>query len=384
MKNILLSLIAFSFLMSDIQFSGDARFRPRYDIIENGDGSSTSDLYYLYRARLNMKANIGEGWFFNSKLGTLGVAGMTKIGASDTEPGNINSYRSTVSFMELYFGSMKDDWGFWAGAFPLKYNPSLDLHFYSDKLVDIPFVLLNNGSTLGFAGYKALMGHKLNWFLSVGNNVVENEEIIAETEVINVPGFCSNPFFGNFDDCTEQGHEWTEETSFEQMIDAKTIDDCDDFTLGMDMFLNFGSISVTPRILTSFGGTDDDIYPMTLGADILLPEVAGFSSGFSYYTSTMGEEADTLHYKADHMRLSLSRPIKEGKLKFFYDMASKDDDKVSYMWLSYTHTCFKGEMGEVTLSPTFRLQTGKGAGTEDFDPDYSRAKFEVTAQIKFN
>ena len=347
MKNILLSLIAFSFLMSDIQFSGDARFRPRYDIKENGDGSSTSDLYYLYRARLNMKANIGEGWFFNSKLGTLGVAGMTKIGTSDTEPGNINSYRPTVSFMELYFGSMKDDWGFWAGAFPLKYNPSLDLHFYSDKLVDIPFVLLNNGSTLGFAGYKALMGHKLNWFLSVDNNVVEQEE----------PA----------DDSNEEA-----------------IDDCDDFTLGMDLFLNFGSISVTPRLLTSFGGTDDDIYPMTLGADILFPEVAGFNSGFSYYTSTKGEEGDGGYYKADHMRLSLSRPIKEGKLKFFYDMASKGDDKVSYMWLSYTHTCFKGEMGEVTLSPTFRLQTGKGAGTEIFDEDYSRAKFEVTAQIKFN
>lgn len=347
MKNILLSLIAFSFLMSDIQFSGDARFRPRYDIKENGDGSSTSDLYYLYRARLNMKANIGEGWFFNSKLGTLGVAGMTKIGTSDTEPGNINSYRPTVSFMELYFGSMKDDWGFWAGAFPLKYNPSLDLHFYSDKLVDIPFVLLNNGSTLGFAGYKALMGHKLNWFLSVDNNVVEQEE----------PA----------DDSNEEA-----------------IDDCDDFTLGMDMFLNFGSISVTPRLLTSFGGTDDDIYPMTLGTDILFPEVAGFSSGFSYYTSTKGAEGDDGYYKADHMRLSLSRPIKEGKLKFFYDMASKDDDKVSYMWLSYTHTCFKGDMGEVTLSPTFRLQTGKSAGTESFDEDYSRAKFEVTAQIKFN
>lgn len=347
MKNILLSLIAFSFLMSDIQFSGDARFRPRYDIKESGDGSSTSDLYYLYRARLNMKANIGEGWFFNSKLGTLGVGGLTKIGTSDTEPGNINSYRPTVSFMELYFGSMKDDWGFWAGAFPLKYNPSLDLHFYSDKLVDIPFVLLNNGSTLGFAGYKALMGHKLNWFLSVDNNVVEQEE----------PADDSN---------------------------QEAIEDCDDFTLGMDMFLNFGSISVTPRLLTSFGGTDDDIYPMTLGTDILFPEVAGFSSGFSYYTSTKGEEGDDGYYKADHMRLSLSRPIKEGQLKFFYDMASKDDDEVSYMWLSYTHTCFKGDMGEVTLSPTFRLQTGKGAGTEDFDTDYSRAKFEVTAQIKFN
>ena len=123
----------------------------------------------------------------------------------------------------------------------------------------------------------------------------------------------------------------------------------------MDAFLTFGSVSVTPRLLTSFGGTDDDIYPMTLGADILLPELAGFSSGFSYYTSTQGEEEDAEYYKADHMRLSLSRPIKEGKLKFFYDMASKDDDKVSYIWLSYTHTCFKGEMGEVTISPTFTL-----------------------------
>ena len=349
MKNIILSLIAFSFLMSDIQFSGDARFRPRYDIKENGDGSSTSDLYYMYRARLNMKADIGDGWFFNTQLGTANTAGMTTMGVDEDitawGPGNQNSNRPPVNFMQLYFGNMKDDWGFWAGAFPLKYNPSLDLHFYSDKLVDIPFVLFNNSSTTGFAGYKSMYGYKLNWFLSVDNNVTEREE---------------------FSD------------------DFEPIDDCDDFTLGMDANLTFGSVSVTPRLLTSFGGTDDDIYPMTLGADILLPEMAGFNSGFSYYTSTQGEEEDVEYYKADHMRLSLSRPIKEGKLKFFYDMASKDDDKVSYIWLSYTHTCFKGEMGEVTLSPTFRLQTGKGAGSDSFDEDYSRSKFEVTAQIKFN
>ena len=54
MKKILLSIIALSFLMSEIQFNGDARFRPRYDIKENEDGSSTADLYYMYRARLNI------------------------------------------------------------------------------------------------------------------------------------------------------------------------------------------------------------------------------------------------------------------------------------------------------------------------------------------
>ena len=342
MKKILLSIIALSFLMSEIQFNGDARFRPRYDIKENGDGSSTADLYYMYRARLNMKADIGEGWFFNSKLGINQISGHAKLGQAYDDEAISYTYKPTMSFMELYFGQMKDDWGFWAGIFPLKYNPSLDLHFYDDKLVDIPFVLLSNGSIGGFAGYKTVMGHKLNWFLSVDSNVVERDE----------------------------------------PVEGDSVDDCDDFTLGMDASLTFGSASVTPRFLTSFGGTEDDIYPTTLGGDILLPNIAGFDSGLSYYMSTNGKEGDEDYYEADHMRFSLSRSINEGKLKFFYDMASKDDDNVSYMWLSYTHTCYKGDMGEVTMTPTFRLQTGKGAGGE-FDEDYSRSKIELTTQIKF-
>ena len=353
MKKILLSIIALSFLMSEIQFSGDARFRPRYDIKEYGDGvsSDTADLYYMYRARLNMKADIGDGWFFNSKLGTNNVSGMTKIGDSGNEPGIETSYRPTVSFMELYFGQIKDDWGFWAGAFPLKYNPSLDLHFYHDKLVDIPFALFSNSSTLGFAGYKKIMGHKLNWFLSVDNNVVERTE----------------------------------------PVEGDPIDNCDDFTLGMDASLTFGSVSVTPRFLTSFGGTEDDIYPTTLGGEILLPEFAGFNWGTSYYVSVNGEFSKLMetqdidgYYKSDHMRVSISKKYNNRtNFKFFYDIASKDNDNVSYIWLSSTHTLYKGEMGEVTMSPTFRLQTGKDAGTEDFNDNYSRTKIELTTQIKF-
>ena len=64
-------------------------------------------------------------------------------------------------------------------------------------------------------------------------------------------------------------------------------------------------------------------------------------------------------------------------------MASKNKDETSFMWLSYTHTCYKGSMGEVTISPTIRLQNGKGAGSDSFDKNYSRSKFEVTTQIKF-
>jgi len=348
MKNIILCLISLSFVMSDIYISGDARVRPRYDIKENGDGSSTSDIYYLYRARLNMKADIGDGWFFKTQLATASVAGFTKMGVDNSDlvvgPGNLNSYRPVANFMQLYFGNIKEDWGFWAGAFPLSYNSALDLHFYSDKLIDMPFVLFNNSSITGFSGYRLLMGQKLNWFLSVDNNVVENEEFADEVE---------------------------------------PIDDCDDYTLGINTSLTFGPASITPRFLTSFGGMDDDIFPLTFGADIELPKIAGFNSGISYYTSVKGEDGDTDYYEADHMRLSISRKIKDGKLKFFYDMASKNDDKVDYMWLSFTQTIYKGDMGEVSISPTFRLQNGKDAGIDSFNENYSRSKFEVTTQIKF-
>ena len=342
MKNIILCLISLSFVMADIHISGDARVRPRYDIKENGDGSSTSDLYYLYRARLNVKADIGEGWFFNTQLGTNSVAGMTRLGTLNGDESF--SFNPSLSFMELYFGSMKDGWGFWGGAFPLKYSPALDLHFYSDKLVDIPFVLFSNGSVGGFAGYRAIAGHKLNWFLSVDDDVVDSEE---------------------FSD------------------DTAPIDSCDYYTLGLDASFKISSISITPRLLTSFGGAEDDIAPTTFGADFILPEFAGFSSSISYYSSLKGTEEDDGHYEADHLRLSFTRPIKDGKLKFFYDMAKKNDDEVSFIWLSYTRTLYKGEMGEVTISPTFRLQNGKNAGLDTFDADYSRSKFEVTTQIKF-
>ena len=58
--------------------------------------------------------------------------------------------------------------------------------------------------------------------------------------------------------------------------------------------------------------------------------------------------------------------------------ASKDNDDLSYLWASYTHICYKGDMGEVTISPTYRLQKGKPG-----EIDYSRNKIEITTQVKF-
>ena len=72
MNKIIFLALSLSFIIADINISGDARIRPRLDIKDSGGdyGASSTDLYYLYRARLNINADIGDGWFFNAKLGS--------------------------------------------------------------------------------------------------------------------------------------------------------------------------------------------------------------------------------------------------------------------------------------------------------------------------
>ena len=360
MKRLIFLLIV-SLSFAAIEFSGDARFRPRLDVKEYGAASSqnhTSDLYYLYRARINMKADIGDGWFFKSKIGTNSVAGMTKMGPSNDNndgPGNSNSHRPTLSFLELYYGYAKEDCGFWVGAFPLKYTPALDLHFYSDKLVDIPFVLYNNSSINGFAGYQMINDKKVNWFLSVDLNLTNIEE--------------------------------------DFMTGNETIRK-DTYTIGFNSSFDVLNFTLKPNLLVALGEGND--LPKTFGLDIELPQIqqsklgsnigekitgffSSFSSSISYHMLSIS--SDNLNY-ADHFRIKITRPIIKGNMKFFYDIANMEDDSMSYMWLSYTHTCYKGDAGTVTISPTYRYQDGGYVG-ETFDKDYNRIKFEITTEIKF-
>ena len=59
------------------------------------------------------------------------------------------------------------------------------------------------------------------------------------------------------------------------------------------------------------------------------------------------------------------------------------DDSLSYLWLSYKFVCYKSNNGSVSISPTYRIQNG-GYSSAVFDEDYSRSKFEITTEIKFN
>jgi len=166
--------------LAEIAISGDARVRYRMDLQtfkdETKGGNLTEksiiDGYMLYRARINVKADIANGYYFFTKLSTLSEANFNKMG--DDSGGKVlsgahpSSSTGPVDFLNLYIGYKGKDLSFTAGKAPLKENVLLDIHYYPFAPFDIQWSLKNNdaftGFTLGYAG--------LNTFLSVDNATV--------------------------------------------------------------------------------------------------------------------------------------------------------------------------------------------------------------------
>ena len=335
MKKIIFLALSLSFIIADINISGDGRIRPRLDVIDYGNGESSVDLYYLYRARLDINADIGSGWFFNTKLGTNNnIAGMVKM-ATDDGPGNPNSARPQLNFLNLYYGIKKDNFGFWGGAIPLNYSSGLDIHFYPDKMVDIPFLLFNNASTTGFAGYI----YKLNWFISIDNNKAEITK--------------------------------------ENNITSKYIDP---FTIGFDFPMKWNTyLDVHPRAFISLNNKAEP-GPMTFGIDMNFMEFFKVDPTLSYHYSTQFTNENN-KYNATHLRFKLNII----NFTFWSDMAqyvdvTNNNETIDYMyvWIDYNYKLFDSEMGSVFIKPTIRYQSGQSG-----NPDYSRMKFELTTEIKF-
>ena len=355
---------------SKIWLSGDARIRPRLDIMDYGDKSSM-DLYYLYRARLNIKADIGNGWFFNSQLGTNEAAGMTKMGDSgktylyidkddedgqltDEEldtlyikkdyPGKQHSIRPQISFLNLYFGIKKENFGLWGGLIPLEHNPSLDIHYYSDLIIDIPWSRLNNNSIAGFSGYI----YKLNWFLSVDQN--------------------------------------KQESSKKEDLSTKSMDS---YSLGLDFSMEWNEIieNITTRGIVSMGDLYESL-PMTGGLDLNFIQMFGINALFSYHYSTQFVNKN-VRYDITHLRIKLDREIGPGKLTLWTDIASRVDKKIEnlesktdyiYLWLDYDYNLLKANFGSVSIKPTIRMLNEKNI---DSDYNNTRMKLELTTEIKF-
>ena len=345
---ILLTLVIAG-VYADITMTGDARVRPRLDIVDLGSyGNRTDNIYYFYRARLNVAADIGEGYFFKTKLGYNGAANFAKFGTG-TLPTGISlasAGRSPLSFMEVYFGHQSKTYGWAAGIIPVPHNPLLDMHFYPGKMANIPWLLFNNAAAPGFDFNYRLAGGKFDLKVLVDNN------------------------------------DGVKESSEGDVIDSLTT--TDQYSLDASYSLALSGIKLTPQFLMTIADEGDPA-PVTYGAALALPKVAGFGVS-AYFGMTSQNADDTDAYTGWITRAKLVGMLGPGALTAWYDMATYTPDdasleptNTSFMWISYTYTLHKSDKGSVSLAPTYRLYTQQTEGSLD----YARTNIELTTQITF-
>jgi len=341
--------IIISGIYADIIITGDARVRPRLDIIDNGSyDNRTDNFYYFYRARLNVGADIGEGYYFKTKLGYNGAANFDKFGTGALPTGiSLSSAgRSPLSFMEVYFGHQNKTFGWAAGIIPVPHNPLMDMHFYPAKMANIPWLLYNNAAAPGF-----------DFNLSLGTGKFDVKMLVDNNDGVTV-------------------------SSEGDILDSLTT--TDQYSLDMSYSLPLGGIKVIPQFLMTVADQGDPA-PTTYGTSLGLPKFAGFAaSGYFGMTSQAAEDTDA--YTGWITRVKLVGKLGPGALTAWYDMANYAPDaegleptKTSFMWVSYTYALHKSDKGSVTLAPTYRLYTQKTEGSLD----YARTNIELTTQITF-
>ena len=350
----LLFILAFSSIsFSQVVWSGDARVRPRLDIKDNGNyGGKTTDYYYMLRARLNMKATIGDGWYFKTQLAHYGYGLYSFSSGLSTEPplgGMIEgSRRPSLSFMQLYIAVNKKSWGIEGGLIPINSvaNPLWDVHYYPNKMIDVPYFVY---SLLGGMGFHA--------FFKVGEGTL-----------------------GLYAMNDKNGHT-------EDDINGNSVYDVQDaYTYVANYTYKAKSgLMIQPQVFLSTS-SDSIEAPVTFGINLAAPKVGGFNIHGSFgYTNQ--SKTGTLEYNGYLARLGITGKLGPGTLILWYDLAKRTDKftagdietNFGYLWLKYKITVYKGKHGEFSIAPTIR----RLSETIDNVKDFSRYKLEITTEVKF-
>ena len=129
--------------------------------------------------------------------------------------------------------------------------------------------------------------------------------------------------------------------------------------------------------------------PLTYGVEFALPKVAGFKlSSSAALTSQAVTDSLTgvAAYKGWIARVKMVGKLGPGTLVAWYDLANTKpnasgsvNSNFTFLWLSYSYTLHKSDWGTMVFAPTYRLYTNKIEGSRD----YTRAKIELTTEIKF-
>ncbi|MBL7032852.1 MAG: hypothetical protein ISR91_01790 [Candidatus Delongbacteria bacterium] len=335
MKKILIVLLMLSLgatAAAQIKLSADARVRPRLDntalFKTNGDDSTSStDIYWLYRARLNAKAELDGGFMWAVKLGHESGAMWSKMGTPAT---------NGTDWMLAYFGQKTNRFSWYAGRIPLKESLMIDLHYYPKAPVGIPFNINHNSSITGVKSSAELGPGVLDIFYAVDNNNqasdIDSDDRMTYTDQYTLGGgftFMVGPV-----------------KAFLQVMSANGIDSYDVTTMvpaliaDSDSTYILGEEAVVETI---------DVYNPTTYGGYLYPSFAGFTFAGGIALTTETDNA----FSGWAYHIGLKGALGPGTLNAWYrgSVMDWDDDEFihSYLWLDYSM-----QYGPVTFKPTWR------------------------------
>lgn len=353
-KILFIFLIALTFSQAqNIKIFGDATVRPRFDANHNGAyGTSSDDFQYLYRIRLNIRSEIGDGWMMQTQLAHAGFGAFAFAGFERTEyriPQSVDgALRPGVHFMQMYFGKESEKWSFTAGLIPVDglENPLFDVHYYPSKIIDIPYALFSVNGAVGAKGHFWLAGNKLELMSLFDSNEGKYVEAPDGNELYNKHD--TYTFFARYN-------------------------------------IKAGEFVVSPQIMYAYAD-DSSAAPITYGAIVKTPEFAGFKVSLVLGASNQDNDGVT-PYDIYYGRVRLDRKTGPGTITAWYDMAKRTDKTAAgdiehdfnYVWLMYNFPIVSTDLGSITVAPTVRYGTDKADGVKD----YSRLKAEVTVTYSF-
>ena len=375
-----LTLIATSALPA-ITFSGDARVRPRLDITDQGAyGNNSSDFCYLYWARLDINASIGDGYYFKTQLAHNGAGLFVGKFGTGTLPSSVSissGGRGTVDFMLVYFGHDGERFSWSTGLIPVAGDIFLDAQFYPIKPLDIPWILFNNNAAYGADFNYKLGGQKLDLKIFVDDNSGKS----VEGEIVSSIDTAYTWIIDQNTGLVVRDTSITSET-----IDPNQ-DSMDKYSLNLSYPITVAGFKVKPQMYLTIA--DEGVAaPMTLGAEFELPRVAGwgFSTAAGVTNQTVATTAFPGAYTGSFFRAKMWGKVGPGaflawvdKIALNPDLAEVSDVNSTSLWISYQWKLYQSDEGEVSFKPTYRQLIQKIDGQQDL----ARTFIELTTEFKF-
>jgi hypothetical protein len=368
-------------VFAEISITGDARVRPRLDITDQGAfGVNSQDMYYLYWARINLKASIGEGYFFKTQLAHNGAGSFVGKFGTGTLPSSVSyssGARGSVDFMLLYFGREGHRLGWSAGIIPVRGDIFLDAHFYPVKPLDIPWILFNNNAASGFDLNYKLAGNVLDLKIFVDDNSGKTVEGDIVTQRDTAYTWMISQEDGSI----------VLDTSYTTTVTDPNQATHDKYSINLSYPVSLLGFQVKPQMYMTLA--DSGIAaPSTWGAEIKLPRIAGWRLSLSGGMTSQKVATAVFPgaYTGSFYRGKIWGKLGPGSFLSWIDiihlnpdLSTVPDVNSTSIWISYKYTVYRSDAGEVSFKPTYRQLVQK----IDEQQDLTRTFLELTTEIKF-